>query len=183
MKLMMKKAIAVFAVFFVLACGTCFAKSDIQIQLGLNAHSFPVKNSFNFSVAAHQFFGETQTFGIAEGFNAEAWGAHLFLGPAFGFNLIESLRLQISTGIKWGISAYNGENGSWFGDSNNLLWGNDVQLKMTANRACSFLIGIQLSTGAIFVDNPANETSNKTAWYFDLTPYVGISFNIRDKTE
>ena len=182
----MKKIIVAFSVFCVLAVGTCFASSDIQVTFGLNAHSFPAENEMNFSVNAHQFFGETQTFGIAEGFIGESHGAHLFLGPAFGFNLIETLRLQISTGLKWGISDYNGggkENPGCFGDSKNLLWGNDIQCKMTANRLFSFLIGIQLSTGVVIINKPADETVSKNAWYFDITPYVGLSINFRDKVE
>ena len=176
----MKKIISILSVLFVLATGTCFAESDIQVVLGLSAYSHPVDNQVSFYVNAHQFFGENQTFGIAEGCSIEYWGAHLFLGPAFGFNLIDSLRLQISTGLKWGISAFNGANGSIFGDSDNLLWGNDIQLKMTSNRFCSFIIGISCSTGITIVERPIDENVSTKAWYFDLSPYVGISFNIKD---
>ena len=177
----MKKIISILSVLFVLAAGTCFADSDIQTGLRLSAYSHPVDNQVSFYVNAHQFFGETQTFGIAEGCSIEYWGAHLFLGPAFGFNLLDSLRLQVSTGLKWGISAFNGEQGSIFGDSNNLLWGNDVQLKMTADRFCSFIIGVSCSTGVTIVKRPLDETVPTKAWYFDVSPYVGVSFNIRDR--
>ncbi len=179
----MKKIFSILSVLVVLGTGACFADSDIQVGLGINAHSVPVKTKIYGFVNAHQFFGETQTFGIAESFSGDNWGARLFIGPAFGFNLIESLRLQIATGIKWGISSYNGRSESVIGDSSDLLWGNDIQLKMTANRLCSFIIGFSCSTGAMFVERPYDETVPTTAWYFDITPYVGVSFNIRDKND
>ena len=177
----MKKIISILSVLFVLAAGTCFAESDIQVGMGIYAYSRPLDNNITFNVNAHQFFGETQTFGIAEVLNIHNWGANLFIGPAFGFNLVESLRLQIATGLKWGVSAYNGTKEGFFGDSNDLFWGNDVQLKMTSNRLCSFLIGIQFSTGITLVDHPYDTSSASNAWALDIAPYVGVSFNFKDR--
>ena len=138
----MKKIISILSVLFVLAAGTCFAESDIQVGMGIYAYSRPLDNNITFNVNAHQFFGETQTFGIAEGLNIHNWGANLFIGPAFGFNLVESLRLQIATGLKWGVSAYNGTKEGFFGDSNDLFWGNDVQLKMTVGSHLTYCLKI-----------------------------------------
>lgn len=183
----MKKALI--AIFILFCSVAAFAKTDLQIALEGLSVVYPNSVGAGLKLTNHTYFGDKQMVGIGEsigiGFGTDGNRPaglvfKLLVGPAFCINVSESLKFQWITGLRYiyGYSNlatneidYSGYSMRYSNTLISLLWGNDLQLKFSANRFCSFVIGGVISSGF------GVDTSIGHAIAIELAPYVAFSMN------
>lgn len=181
----MKKVLTVLSILFVFSVGKVFSQSaDIQIGVGIGIISGPYDNTYTSKISGHQFFGESKIWGVGESIDFSTKGVHLTIGPAFGFDCTEDVRLQFVSGLRFGIPFISN-----LSNVRDLQWGNDFQIKFGSNRLCVFVVGLTAAIGAAvgeehFIErdsegNIKTESYSKTSIFtYDISPYMSVCFNM-----